>query len=84
MEKKGITFSGVIIESPEKGVFYGVVKELEGVIVKGKTEDEVVKKIPMAIHSIMEAKRKNPSPKTALGNLENQNFKEFPFNYEAV
>lgn len=84
MEKQSITFSGIVVQNTEQEVYYGMVKELDAVIVKGKSAEEVIDKIPKAIHSVMEAKRKNPSPKMALKNIDNLNITEHPFNYEAV
>lgn len=59
MAQNGISFTCVIVQNPETQAFYGMVKEVDGVVVKGKSEEEVKTKIPKAIKAIMSAKRKH-------------------------
>lgn len=56
MKESTISFTCVIIQNSSTGSFYGMVKEIEGITVKGSTEDEVVDKIPKAIKAMIEAK----------------------------
>jgi len=51
-------FTGVIIHNEKTGLFIGIIKELKGVVVQGRTKDEVVKKMPRAIEAMMSALRK--------------------------
>jgi len=53
-----ISFSCVIVQDSKSKAFYGMVKEVEGVVVKGDSEDEVKEKIPKAIKAIISAKKK--------------------------
>lgn len=58
MENNGFSVSCVIIMDKKSNSYYGIVKEVEGVVVKGTSEQEVKEKIPKAIKAIMTAKRK--------------------------
>jgi len=53
-----ISFTGVVIQESDNDSFYGVVRGHEGVLVKGKTEEEVFNKIPKAFVALLNAKSK--------------------------
>ncbi len=79
--KENISFSWVIVQDANTKVYYGMVKEVEGVVVKGVSEDDIKAKIPKAIKAIMNAKRKySDSTRTV---LNSQTFKvsEYEQNY---
>lgn len=83
MANSRFTFTYVIVQDTKTNSFYGMVKEVEGVMVKGTTEEEVHGKIPQAIKAIMRAKKKAADESKKIvdaGYL----VKEYEQSYEAV
>ncbi len=81
--KMEISFSCVIIQDSDSKAYYGMVKEVEGVVVKGSTEDEVREKIPKAIKAIIDAKRKYSNANKSILNTNKMVVREYEQNYIA-
>lgn len=79
----GFSFSFVIVHEAENNSFYGMVKEVDGVVVKGTSEEEVIQKINKAIKSIMRAKKNLSVTNDIIGKKgEKISVREFQQNYQ--
>lgn len=80
----GISFSFVIVQKVgTENTYYGMVKEVDGVVVKGTSQEEVIIKMNKAISAVNRAKKKVSVTNELIGKKPDfMVVREFEQNYQ--